>query len=228
MKKRKVLFLILLLFGLPKTARTDFWGADVVVLGQILVNAIEQLAQLRSMLSTGRDTLGLLRGINQGINDSLVLMQTISPNRDPGTYADWLKVSQALSGLETIYGTVAFSKDSRAQRDADQSAAEAVALNNSIYGYTATIDAIGEQIKAGSHLVSPAGAQKLTAQTLGVMLHVLNQNLRAQATSLKLQAQSLAIQNKKDKDTTRQALADSGSLKSAMKSDAADFSVPRF
>jgi len=155
-------------------------------------------------------------------------MRTISPNRDPGTYGSWLRVDQALHALQGIYGVAAPSRDLQVQQDADRSAAEVVALNNSIYQYTAQIDEIGEQVKTDSHLTSPGGAQKLTAQTLGVMLHVMNENLRAQATGLKIQAQTLAIENKKDKDRSRQTLADSEALKSAMKSEPVDFSVPRF
>ena len=228
MKKRIAFFTIFLALAFPSTARPDMFGGDILVLGQILVQTIQQLAQLRQILSTGHDSLGLIRSINQGINDSLILMRTISPDRDPGMYANWQNVERALQGVQGIYGLVVPSKDAHVQQDADRSAAEAVALNNSIYGYTSQIDDIGERIKSSSHVVSPGGAQKLTAETLGVMLHVMNQNLRAQATGLKLQAQNLAIENKKDKDMTRQMLSDSDGLKSAMKSTPADFSVPRF
>ena len=103
-----------------------------------------------------------------------------------------------------------------------------MALNNSIYEYAGQIDQIGEDVKHYSHEVSPGGAQKLTAQTLGVMLHVLNQQLRAQATGLKLQSQSLALENKKEKDSSRLMLESSGSLALAMKNDKIKFDMPRF
>jgi hypothetical protein len=228
MKKRIAFCVFFLALAFPSTARPDFFGGDVLILSQILVQTIQQLAQMRQILSTGQDSLGLIQDINRGINDSLVLMQTISPNRDPGIYANWQKVDQALNGVQSIYGIAAPSKDARVQQDADQSAAEAVALNNSIYEYTEQIDDVGERIKSDSHSTSPGGAQKLTAESLGVMLNVMNESLRAQATGLKLQAQTLAIENKKDKDMSRQMLSDSDGLKSAMQSDPADFSVPRF
>ncbi len=228
MKKRFGVFVALFALMIPNTARSDMFGGDIMVLGQILVQAIQQLAQLRQILSTGQDSLGLIRDINRGINDSLNLMRTISPHSDPGIYGNWTQVELALQGVQGIYGIAAPSRDLRVQQDADRSAAEAVALNNSIYGYTAQVDDVGERIKSASHTASPGGAQKLTAESLGVMLHVMNQSLRAQATGLKIQAQTLAIENKKDKDTTRQILSDSAALKSSMQSERADFSVPRF
>ena len=228
MKKRIAFFAALLTLAFPSTARPDMFGGDVIVLGQILVQAIQQLAQLRQILATGQDSLGLIRDINRGINDSLMLMRTISPDRDPGIYANWQKVDQALSAMQSIYGIAVASKDARVQQDADRSTVEAIALNNSIYGYTSEIDEIGELVKRQSHLVSPGGAQKLTAEALGVMLHIMNQSLRAQATGLKLQAQNIAIENKKDKDRMRQMISDSDGLKSAMQSNRADFTIPRF
>lgn len=227
MKKFIAICLSVFLFS-TQPARADMFGGDVAVLMQILANALQQLAQLKQILDTGKSNLDLIREINRGINDSMNLVRTVYPNIDPGIYKDWQSVQDAVNKLETIYGVADPSLNQRVYRDTDQNVAEAVQLNNSIYQYTQQIDEIGEAIKQTSHDVSPGGAQKLTAQTLGVMLHVMNQNLRAQATGLKLQAQSMALQNKKDKDSTREFLSNSETLRVAMKNEKAEFKAPRF
>ena len=79
-----------------------------------------------------------------------------------------------------------------------------------------------------SHQVSPGGAQKLTAQSLGVMIHVLNQQMRAQGQGLKLQAQAMAIANKKEKDSTAQYLTEGAALKSRFIGLNPEFKVMRF
>jgi hypothetical protein len=218
--------LTVMLFVSP--ARADMFGGDVAMLAQILLNAIQQLAQLKSIVDNGKDNIELLRDINRGINDSLALIRTVSPNSDPGLYKDWEKVSDALTKVEDIYGIAVPSKDLPVQRDTDQSVAEAVSLNNSIYKYTKEIDEIGELIKAESHSVSPGGAAKLTAQSLGVMLNVQNQMLRTQATGLKLQAQTMALANRKDKEQTRTTLENGRTLKEALASQPTKFELPRF
>lgn len=209
-------------------ARADLFGGDVAVLAQILANAVQQLAQLRQILENGRDGVDLVRDINRGINDSLNLIRTIKPDIDPGIYKDWEKAQDAFDKLERLYGIVVDSRDRNVQRDTDRSVAEAVALNNSIYKYTQMIDEIGEMIKSQSHSVSPGGAAKLTAQSLGVMLNLQNEMLRTQATGLKLQAQALALQNRKDKDRTRQMLESANSLDSALRNQNPSFKTPRF
>lgn len=211
-----------------KPARADMFGGDLIYLAQILANAIKQLTELQNMVNNGKDQLNLLTEINRGINDSLRLAQTIDPNIDPGIYKDWQNVGDALSKLQAIYGVVTSSPESRVYSDTDQNVAEAVMLNNDIYKYTSDIDQLGEAIKDFSHDVSPGGAQKLTAQTLGVMLQVMNQSLRTQATGLKLQAQTMAVQNKKEKDSTKQYLETANTLRVAMKKDQIQFVAPRF
>jgi hypothetical protein len=211
-----------------KPAQADMFGGDLIYLAQILANAIKQLTELQNMVNNGKDQLNLLTEINRGINDSLRLAQTIDPNIDPGIYKDWQNVGDALSKLQAIYGVVTSSPDSRVYSDTDQNVAEAVMLNNDIYKYTSDIDQLGEAIKDFSHDVSPGGAQKLTAQTLGVMLQVMNQSLRTQATGLKLQAQTMAVQNKKEKDSTKQYLETANTLRVAMKKDQIQFVAPRF
>lgn len=209
-------------------AKADMFGGDLVYLAQILANAIKQLTELKNMVDTGKDQLNLLTEINRGINDSLRLARTIDPNIDAGIYKDWQNVGDALAKLQSIYGIVTSSPNSKVYSDTDQNVAEAVTLNNDIYKYTQNIDELGEVIKEFSHEVSPGGAQKLTAQTLGVMLQVMNQSLRTQATGLKLQAQTMAVQNKKEKDSTKQYLETANTLRVAMKKEKIQFIAPRF
>jgi hypothetical protein len=226
---KRIFSLAILFVGLtfPTKVKADLFGADVGVLTSILAEAIQQLSTLQSIVGTGQDTLGLMRDIHKGINDSLNLLKTINPS-DPGSYADWQKSYDAIRKLKQIYGETVDSPEAGIQNDADQSVAEAVSLNNSIYRQAETTDEIGEQVKDYSHTASPDGAQKLTAQTLGVMIHVLNSSARAQATGLKLQAQSLAIQNRKDKEETKSLLSSSDSLSKAFANQKIGFKLPRF
>ena len=209
-------------------ARADMFGGDVVVLVQILANALKQLIELKNIVDNGRDNLDLLREINRGINDSLSMIRTVSPDSDPGLYKDWENAPGALAQIEAIYGAPVESRDQHVQRDTDESVAEAVSFNNSIYKYTNSIDEIGELIKQQSHVVSPGGAAKLTAQSMGVMIHIQNESLRAQATGLKLQAQALMLQNRKDKERTRQMVAGADNLQTALATQKPKFTLPRF
>lgn len=212
----------------PLQSRASIFGEETAVLLQILSNAVTQLAQLRMILKEGQDSLNLMRDINRGINDSLTMAQTLGINLDPRLYAELKKYQDIMGKVESVYGVVVDSPLAEVQKNSDQAVVEAVSFNNSLYEYTEKLDVIGEEIKRYSHEVSPGGAAKLTAQSLGVMIHVMNQQLRAQATGLKLQAQTLASENKKEKDRTAQYLQESARLKTAMQTQAVNFQTPRF
>lgn len=216
------------LMAVPQPARADLFGGDVAVLSQILVQAILQFAKLREILSKGQESIDLVKDINRGINDSLGILKTQYPNLDPGIYSDWSNSEDALAKLQSIYGNPADSQEAQVQRDTDRSIAEAVSFNNSYYKYAKALDEVGEDIKGASHSVSPGGAQKLTAQALGLMLQVMNQSLRAQATTMKLQAEELALQNKKEKAETKHFLETGDNLTNAMKREVISFEMPRY
>ena len=217
-----------LLLPISFEARGDMFGGDVAVLMQILAQAIQQLAQLKSILQNGEDTLGLLQDINRGINDSLHMADTLGLRIDPGLYRELRKVDQALGAVEQLYGRPIDSPIATVQRNTDQTVAEAISFNNDLNEYARNVDGVGEQIKAYSHSVSPGGATKLTAESVGVLIHVADQQLRATGQGLKLQAQAMAIQNKKEKDATEQYVKEGQALRDRMTSMTANFDVPRF
>lgn len=56
----------------------------------------------------------------------------------------------------------------------------------------------------------------------------MNQQLRAQGTLLKLQAQGLAQSNKKEKDQTAQYLDSASDISKSLKASNPTFQLPRF
>src|SRR5690242_7858130 len=109
------LFTSLFLFT-PAVGHCDMFGGDVVVLSQILVNALQQLSQLKAIVNSGKDSLDLMRDINKGINDSINLIRTVSPNTAAGIYSEWQKINQAQQGIESIYGKPISSPEIRVQQ----------------------------------------------------------------------------------------------------------------
>ncbi|MGE4232071.1 MAG: hypothetical protein AB7F43_01970 [Bacteriovoracia bacterium] len=187
---------------IPKPARADFWGGDVVVLSQILVQAIGQLITLKQMLTTGMETYQLIQDINKGISDALGLMRTMNIGLSPGVLGQIQSSQELLQILQTYYGKTPETPESGVQNLNDQSIAEAITLHNQAFQYAAQIDPEAERIKDYSRNVSPQGAAKLTAQSLGVLIHVTNQVLRTNAAILKIISQDFAVSNKHEKMTS--------------------------
>jgi hypothetical protein len=196
--KIKIIFLIFLTFPL-QTTRADLFGADIPILLNILAQAINQLAQLQSILGTGKDTLGLLQDINQGIKDAMSIMRTMNSTMSPGVLSDLERVEDILGTVNKLYGSVPQTSEANVQKLTDKSVAEAIQIHNQAFKYAENVDPEAERIKDYAKYVNPAGANKLTAQAIGVLINVMNQILRTNAAILKVQSEQLAFQNKKEK-----------------------------
>ncbi len=202
MKRRKQFIVVpVLCLSLlsANTARADFWGGDLVYLAQILSNAIQQLAELQSILGTGKDTLQLLQDVNSGVRNALNVIRTGNQTLRPGALSDLNNLDEVLRKVEELYGRTPKTGESKMQMLTDRSVAEAIDLHNEAFKYADRLDPEADRIKDYAQVVSPAGAAKVTVQSLGIMIHVLNQILRTNAAILKMQGESLALTNRKGK-----------------------------
>jgi len=184
---------------IARPARADFWGGDLIFLAQILSTAIQQLTQLQSIMGNGKDTLGLLRDINRGLRDAISIMRTANQTLKPGALSNLDNLDQVLSRVEELYGKIPNTPEAKMQLLTDRSVAEAINLHNEAFKYADRIDPEAERIKDYAQVVNPQGAAKVTVQSLGMMIHVLNQILRTNAAILKLQSEQLALQNRRGK-----------------------------
>jgi hypothetical protein len=195
--------LMVIFLTLPQNARADLWGADLPILAQILAQAIQTVIQLRSILSTGEDTLGLLRDVNAGVRSGLDLIRIINPRFDAGLYGDLRDPNSVLRALQAVYGPVPQGMDEDLMSAQDQSVAEVISMNRNLYDYADGVDREKDRILFHAQVVSPQGAGKLQNQALGVLIGVTTQLLRTQSQMLKIMAQNLAYENRKEKLATQ-------------------------
>lgn len=183
----------------PKPAKADLFGGDVAVLAQILANAIQQLAQLKQILSNGSDTLGLMRDINRGIREGLTVIQMINPRFNPGIYGSLETADQVLRIIDDLYGKIPQTAELRLQQAQDLSASESIAMNGTLFRFADQVDEESRRIFNHSQNVSPQGAAKLTAQSLAVLIGVTTQVLRTNSMMLKSMGENMALENRKQK-----------------------------
>ena len=206
MKKIRIAFLFLcLVYGVrPGPAYADFWGGDLPLLTQIVVNTIQQISKLSSIVGTTKESLQYMQDLNRGLQDALNLAKTMNSTLKPGVLSDLQGADRALEVINRLYGEVPQTGEAGMQLTMDRTAAEAIHLHNEAFRYADLVDPEAERIKDYSKVVSPQGAERLTAESLGVLIHVLNQVLRTNAAMLKLQGEQLALQNKKEKLSSQQ------------------------
>ena len=204
MKKRIFTILVSALLLLsPKPAKADLFGGDVLVLTQILAQAIQTVSTLKSVLENGKVSLDLLRDINAGVRSGLDLIRIVNPNFNPGVYGNLNDADSVLHALQAVYGTIPQGMDEELMKSQDQSVAEVISMNRNLYDYADQVDREKEKILFHAQVVSPQGAGKLQNQALGVLIGVTTQLLRTQSQMLKIMAQNMAYDNRKEKLATQ-------------------------
>ena len=228
MKKRIliVLFPILTLFA-PLSARADLFGGDVVVLTQILVQCIQTVIQLKAILDNGQDSLNLMRDLNAGVRSGLDVIRIINPKFNPGVYGDLNNVDSVLRAVQDLYGAVPKGMDQDLMNSQDQSVAEVISMNRNLYEYADQVDRERERILYHAQVVSPQGAGKLQNQALGVLIGVTTQLLRTQSQMLKLLAQNMAMQNRREKIQTKEFQENYRDLSDGLKAMPTTTNLPR-
>lgn len=198
---RKVLLCVLMsaVMMTSKPARADIFGGDIVVLTQILAQAIQQLIQLKQILSTGSDTLSLMRDINRGIRDGLAVIQMINPKFNPGLYGNLESADRVLAAITDLYGQIPQTSEARLQQAQDRSVSESIAMNGTLFRFADQADEESKRIIDHSRDVNPQGAAKLTAQSIAVLIGVTTQVLRTNSMMLKMMGENMALSNRKGK-----------------------------
>jgi len=226
-KKRIFIVTIPLAMLIAQPARADIFGGDVAVLIQILAEAIQTVTQLRSILENGTDTLDLLRDVNSGVKSGLDLIHVINPQFNPGVYGDLKSPDAVLHAIQDVYGSVPQGMDQDLMNSQDQSVAETISMNRNLYDYADEVDREKDRILFHAQVVSPQGAGKLQNQALGVLIGVTTQLLRTQSQMLKLLAQNMALENRKEKISTKNMEDNYDGLSRGLESLPKDTNLPR-
>ena len=198
MKKRILTILLCFTLITPRPAKADLFGGDVAVLVQILAQTIKQLYELQRIVSTGQDTLSLMRDINRGIRDGLVVIRIINPKFNPGLYGGLETADQVQRAIEDLYGTIPQTSEYRLQEAQDRSVSESIAMNGTLFQYADSVDEETKRIMAHSQSTNPQGSAKLTNQSLAVLIGITTQVLRTNSMMLKMMGQNMALSNRKE------------------------------
>ncbi len=198
---KKTTFILLYLFSTPTFS---WWGGDLIYLSKILQQSISQLTQLQKITGTNKETLKLLQNTNRGLHQAMYVEDTINKTLKAGTFFKLKNLNESIDAVKNLYGRIPKTSESELQKKTDLTVAESFHLHNEAFRYANKTDVQAQKIKHYAHRASKTGATKTLLEGQAVMIHVLNQILRTNASLLKIQTQRLAFHNKENKLNSRQ------------------------
>jgi hypothetical protein len=191
MTKKLFVGLCFTFFAFQPSARADFWGGDLPLLSQIVLNTLHTLSELESQTSLLRDQMA-------GIKDRIERIKTISALVQPSTWDDWRDPQQALKRLREIYYTVPKEYRTDKADEIEQELSRAMATISKIGPEAGTTFQSGKELERRGADASPGVAQKLTASGVGTLVALDAQSLVLQSHITSLLTQMLASSNEKE------------------------------
>ena len=198
--RNKILILLLFLLPVPAFSFGDGGAgwAQIPYLAKVLAENYKRYKQLKVMLQQAKQSDNYFKTIHQGLENITGLMDSL-PISDQGVLRDLKDFDDSLRKIAKIYGRVPSSPEAALHSLHDQTAAESLQMVNSFKNYSEAQESNSELLRIQSKSASPKGAARATAVSNAMILESINQLIRLQSQSLKMQSEQLAMLNRQDK-----------------------------
>ena len=201
--------------------------ASYAYLVKIYQESLRRYIQLQQMIQQARSHENLIRTINSGLDNAMGVMQVL-PLKDDQILSQLQQFQDALKKVEELYGMTPKSSDEALHKLHDQTIAESLKLNNVLQEYSLQQEQNATAVFMQSTQASPKGAERMNAQMSAQILHSINQLIKVNGQMLKLQSESLAFNNKRDKDSTSGFNKTSDDFRGSMMKFKPNYSLPKF
>ncbi len=200
--------LLSILFIIPSPTAHAIFGdlgagwAQVPYLVKILDENHKRYQQLKLMMDHSQNSSDYLRTIHYGIENITGLMSSL-PLKDQGILGNLRSFNNSIETVYQIYGKIPKSPEEVLHKLHDESIAESLVMIALSKDYSKAQEANSNSLIQQASMASPKGAARATAVSNAMILESINQLIRLQSQSLKLQSEVMAMQNKKDKSDVR-------------------------
>ena len=196
------------------------FGEDIPFLIQIITQAIAQVKELQSIIGSAQETASVLEEMNRGVKDVLVLANTAHVPLPPQVYENAKQIDAATQLASSLYGNVSDHAPAYT-RTQYQSGVEGLFLSEDALSYSSFLDDQGTSVKNAATAANQATATRLSAETLGVLLHAVSHENRLQAKQLEIQSTNRIEDSAKEQEKLESFTATQDAIEQDMR--AADF-----
>ena len=185
-----------IVFSPYKMANAGF-GAEIPILVKILTETVNQGKMLQQVIGASRETVSILEEMNRGVKEVLRLAETAHVPLPPQVYETAKTIDEATTEAAKLYGK--FKENVPPHIKAHQrSGVEGLFLSQDALEYSKFLDQTGEKIKGSAVVASQASATRLTAESMGVLLHAVSHGNRIQGKTLEILSTERLEESAKD------------------------------
>jgi hypothetical protein len=150
------------------------------------------------MMDQARRTEDDFRSLHSGLQNISGLLESL-PIEDQGVLRDLRDFNRSVKRVSELYGQIPKSPEEALHKLHDQTVAESLKMVNSFKDFSKAQESNSDSIRIQSESASPKGAARAAAVSNALILKSVNQLIRLQSQSLKMQSEELALKNRFDK-----------------------------
>lgn len=183
-----------------------FWGdggagwANAIYLSKILLENYKRYVQLQQMIRDAQDRDQFFRALNSGLENTVGLLRSL-PIKDEKILEDLQNFQKSYETVLDVYGEIPKTREAALHMLHDQSIAESFRMVNSFKEYSKRQEENSEMLRIQSRDASPKGAARMAVESNAMLLQSVNQLIRLQSQSLKLQGEQFAVVNRQGKQS---------------------------
>ena len=198
---RRILTIAPLLYLSPSYAFLGDGGAgwaQIPYLIKILEENYKRYKQLQIMIQSVKNQETFLQNFTSGIDNSIGIIESL-PIENEKILSDLKNFKKSYDSVLEIYGSIPTSKEESLHLLHDRTVAESFKMVSLSDQHTRLQEENADSIRHSARNASLKGATRITAESNALILDSLNQLIKLQSQSLKMQGEELALKNKNEK-----------------------------
>ena len=191
--------------------------AQIPYLIKILEENYKRYKQLQIMIETMKNQENFLKNLSSGLDNSIGIIESF-PIENEKILSDLKNFKKSYDSVLDLYGAIPMSKEEALQKLHDRTVAESFKMVSQSDHHTRLQEENADTLRHNARNASLKGATRMTAESNALILDSLNQLIKLQSQSLKMQGEELALRNKLEKSNVSSFQKVNRDLKSGFKS----------
>ncbi|MBY0315637.1 MAG: hypothetical protein K2Q26_08965 [Bdellovibrionales bacterium] len=201
--------------------------AQIPYLIKILDENYKRYKQLQIMIESMKNQESFVQNLSSGVDNSIGIIESL-PIENEKILTDLKNFKKSYDSVLDLYGSIPTSKDEALQRLHDRTVAESFKMVSLSENHTRVQEENADAIRHHARNASLKGATRMTAESNALILDSLNQLIKLQSQSLKMQSEQLALNNRSDKSNVSSFQKVNRDLKSGFQSFKPTKGMPKF
>ena len=175
-----------------------------------------------------KKTADQIKKINDGLDAIKALGSVVGLSGNKEIIAEWEKVNSLAKMLEALHVDISKVRNKKGIEAVDEGLKRSLKIQKRIFEFQQKLSTASQSVEEQVSKVSPKGAARLTAQSMGMMLEAQGKILASQRVQIDLMMQQQMLENYERKIRAQHITQNIDELSKLLSTSKVEFKFPRW